>query len=162
MHRGRQAESGSGVDLPVTPMLDMTFQLLFFFIVTFSPQSLEGQLDFALPGGPAPGVDRPAEVAPAQEITVGPQLTIQVQATPIGAIARIVVSSRPDQTFATVPELAAFLQQARAGQVIQPLEVTIQAPDNLKYACLIQVVDACSKAGLRVGFAAPDRTLAAR
>src|SRR4051812_44278347 len=46
----RATDAGVEVDLPVTPMLDMTFQLLFFFIVTFNPQSLEGQLDFTLPG----------------------------------------------------------------------------------------------------------------
>ena len=45
----RKREPGVEVELPITPMLDMTFQLLFFFIVTFNPQSLEGQLDFMLP-----------------------------------------------------------------------------------------------------------------
>src|SRR5262245_53146242 len=42
----------SKVVLPITPMLDMTFQLLFFFIVNFKGMStamIEGQMDMALP-----------------------------------------------------------------------------------------------------------------
>ncbi len=36
-------------DLPITPMLDMSFQLLAFFIITFKPASTEGQLALTLP-----------------------------------------------------------------------------------------------------------------
>jgi biopolymer transport protein ExbD len=36
-------------DLPITPMLDMSFQLLAFFILTFQPGPTEGQLAMALP-----------------------------------------------------------------------------------------------------------------
>jgi biopolymer transport protein ExbD len=36
-------------DLPITPMLDMSFQLLAFFIMTFKPAPTEGQLMLALP-----------------------------------------------------------------------------------------------------------------
>ena len=39
----------SKVALPITPMLDLTFQLLFFFIVNFRPADLEGQMEMALP-----------------------------------------------------------------------------------------------------------------
>ena len=36
-------------DLPITPMLVMSFQLLAFFIITFKPASTEGQLSLMLP-----------------------------------------------------------------------------------------------------------------
>ena len=36
-------------DLPITPMLDMSFQLLAFFIMTFRPAPLEGQIAMSLP-----------------------------------------------------------------------------------------------------------------
>src|SRR3954470_9383306 len=41
----------SKIVLPITPMLDMTFQLLFFFIVNFrpAPATMEGQIEMALP-----------------------------------------------------------------------------------------------------------------
>src|SRR5262245_12443937 len=37
------------VSLPIVPMLDMSFQLLFFFIITFSPGQPEGQIALNLP-----------------------------------------------------------------------------------------------------------------
>ena len=50
-HRSKPPNE-SKVQLPITPMLDMTFQLLFFFIVNFkgmSTATIEGQMDMALP-----------------------------------------------------------------------------------------------------------------
>jgi biopolymer transport protein ExbD len=41
--------SDPGINRVVTPMLDMTFQLLFFFLLMFRPPIAEGQIDFALP-----------------------------------------------------------------------------------------------------------------
>ena len=53
-------------DLPITPMLDMSFQLMAFFIFTFRPAPTEGQIAMSLPkmeGGdtaiPSPSEDRP-------------------------------------------------------------------------------------------------------
>src|SRR5262245_14504471 len=37
------------VYLPIVPMLDMSFQLLFFFIITFNPGQREGQMAMNLP-----------------------------------------------------------------------------------------------------------------
>src|SRR5207249_4090980 len=37
------------VALPIVPMLDMSFQLLFFFIITFNPGAVEGQMAMNLP-----------------------------------------------------------------------------------------------------------------
>src|SRR4051794_8361060 len=41
-HRRRGGEPGPEVTLPITPMLDMSFQLLFFFMATFNPTDPEG------------------------------------------------------------------------------------------------------------------------
>jgi biopolymer transport protein ExbD len=41
-HRRRNREPGPEVTLPITPMLDMSFQLLFFFMATFNPTDPEG------------------------------------------------------------------------------------------------------------------------
>ena len=38
-----------GVTLPITPMLDMSFQLLCFFVLTFRPAPAEGQIAVTLP-----------------------------------------------------------------------------------------------------------------
>jgi len=48
-HRHRQKPDHVEPDLPITPMLDMSFQLLAFFIMTFHPTQTEGQIMVALP-----------------------------------------------------------------------------------------------------------------
>src|SRR6516164_148323 len=49
MFHRRKAEPGPEVELPITPMLDMAFQLLAFFILTYHPSALEGQVALAQP-----------------------------------------------------------------------------------------------------------------
>jgi hypothetical protein len=47
-HRRSAGEPGPEVTLPITPMLDMSFQLLFFFMATFNPTDPEGAQTLAL------------------------------------------------------------------------------------------------------------------
>ena len=49
----------SKIVLPITPMLDMTFQLLFFFITSFNPADQEGQIEMALPSEVIKATDKP-------------------------------------------------------------------------------------------------------
>jgi biopolymer transport protein ExbD len=44
----RKGDPSSEVILPITPMLDMAFQLLMFFIITYHPSALEGEMDLAM------------------------------------------------------------------------------------------------------------------
>ncbi len=65
MTRRRGGEEGNEeAPLPITPMLDVAFQLLAFFIMTYSPSDLEGQLDQGLPGVAEKRALQPAEVKP--------------------------------------------------------------------------------------------------
>jgi len=49
MFRRRQGTDFVEPDLPITPMLDMSFQLLAFFIMTFRPAPTEAQIAMTLP-----------------------------------------------------------------------------------------------------------------
>ncbi len=73
-------------DLPITPMLDMSFQLMAFFVFTFRPTPSEGQIAMALPkeeGGEAaltiPSID---DDKPVKQV-------VKVQASDNGTIADI-------------------------------------------------------------------------
>ena len=49
--RSRHPDSGGGgvaLGLIITPMLDMSFQILAFFIMTYNPSALEGHINGAL------------------------------------------------------------------------------------------------------------------
>src|SRR6516162_7374228 len=45
MSRRLKAAGGMEVELPITPMLDMAFQIMIFFIVTYHPSALEVHID---------------------------------------------------------------------------------------------------------------------
>ena len=59
-------------DLPITPMLDMSFQLMAFFIITFRPMPTEGQMALALPSmeGGGVSISDPLESEKAKDVTV--------------------------------------------------------------------------------------------
>src|SRR4030088_2922513 len=71
--RRKGKEAPTELTMPITPMLDMSFQLLFFFITTFKlPTGMEGEMDLALPRegqvgnpvqqGPVAAADLPLEI----------------------------------------------------------------------------------------------------
>lgn len=60
MFRRRQVTDHVEPDLPITPMLDMSFQLLAFFIMTFKPAPTEGQIAMTLPKEEGGGVTMPS------------------------------------------------------------------------------------------------------
>jgi biopolymer transport protein ExbD len=84
--RRRKAEA-SGVEptLPITPMLDMAFQLLAFFIFTYHPSDLEGQMDLSLPAEPVAQAHKPEQVDPTtkpdknQDLELPADLTVLVK-----------------------------------------------------------------------------------
>lgn len=59
-------------DLPITPMLDMTFQLLSFFIMTFNPQAKEQMIFITLPTqeGGGSSIPDPTDSTPKPVILV--------------------------------------------------------------------------------------------
>src|SRR5947209_2126640 len=62
--RRHKPDNDSKISLPITPMLDMTFQLLFFFITSFNPADQEGQIDMALPSEDIKAAHKKEDVKP--------------------------------------------------------------------------------------------------
>src|SRR5262245_58807077 len=88
-------------DLPITPMLDMSFQLLFYFVVTFKVMPTEGQIPLTLPreeGGPSPAVPSVLDDEPEEVV-------VQVTAADNGAVAGITL--RTGRAVADVEKLGA-------------------------------------------------------
>src|SRR5947209_1976009 len=65
--RHAKKDPAPGVVLPITPMLDMAFQLLTFFIMTYHPSQLEGQVDLLLPSKVEKAAHDPKDVNPRVE-----------------------------------------------------------------------------------------------
>jgi biopolymer transport protein ExbD len=157
MARSRKDEVAPEVELPITPMLDMTFQLLTFFIFTYHPSAVEGQMEFSLPTSTLPGqvATLPPAIVPAPDDDRS-QLTVVLKAQhdgiSEGALSMVLLQSPGGETpFRNLDDLGRYLQEQRLSGTVQ-----IQAESKLKYAWVAEAMDLCLKAGFKqVGFASP-------
>jgi biopolymer transport protein ExbD len=147
--RKRKVESPPvDVTLPITPMLDMSFQLLSFFILTFHPMPVEGQLSVNLPKVDA--ADK-AEVDPSTLEDQKDEYTVTVIANSTGEIANLGLKG-PAADLGNIKNLAELLDQlkkiAKSTQKgAAGIAVTIEASPDLLYARLIELMDLCKRAG---------------
>ena len=138
-------------DLPITPMLDMSFQLLAFFLMTFNPSPIEGHMDMALPKEMG---DANSNVVPPPDPTKEEpeELTVQVDATDAGAIADIRLSSKNTSALSLGSDSAKLfsaLQARRKDIGDKPAKVRLECGDNLSYKLLIKLMDEITRAGFK-------------
>jgi biopolymer transport protein ExbD len=152
--RKRQGTDFVEPDLPITPMLDMSFQLLAFFIMTFQPKPNEGQIALTLPkeeGGP--GVANSSVV----DDNKPRHFIVRVTATESGNIDTITFSEDaspvPPRTVGGDRPVEAYRDELKA--LAEQLErdkktgkVTLELADKLLQAYVVQLVDT----GIRAGF----------
>ncbi len=115
-------------ELPMTPMIDIVFQLLIYFILTFEPQDVMAHLD----------VFRPAPDAEPREEMETPNV-LQIVVYPDG----FTLNERP-MTLVNIERNLARLAALDRNQT-----VLIMATARSRHENLIQVLDLCAKVGLR-------------
>jgi biopolymer transport protein ExbD len=134
------------VFFPVVPMLDMSFQLLAFFILTFQAPTRETRIDLDLPASPvvAAPSNRPRSDA-ADLIGAPTELIVRARAGASGELA----SLRLQQAILSGPDdLATRLRKLVALAGVKPVEVSIVADANLNFEATAKLVGACSLAGV--------------
>ena len=154
MGRRRKRRIQSEVELNLAAMLDMAFQLLAFFVLTFRSPPLEGQISLRLPPpqavvGAKTGQQAGEDLSNKNPLKNLNTLTISVFADPrTGAIASLGVGE------SQVPGLAAL--EGRLKEVFadpgNPFDqVIIQVSDSCRYDELMKVIDICTRQKLPDG-----------
>ena len=133
------------VELNMASMLDMAFQLLTFFILTFRPPPLEGQLRMTLPPPqpiahvgpqePKPGADPSKGQVPGVETLL---ITIAGRRSGIEAI------SVGERSTRSLVELNRWLKEAIGGADSPFRQIVLQVSDDLPYGDLLKVVEVCA------------------
>jgi len=167
----RKPEAESKISLPITAMLDMTFQLLFFFIINFRPADLEGQMDMALPAQDEKQAHDAKTADPTKEVAKDPQpeieadLTLRVR-TPgaqnsQGGIDVISISDaklpkeKPDEV-KDLDALKAYLDKKKKEGKIKDA-IKVQGDGRLRMKHVIEVMDVCRNAGIdKISFVPPS------
>jgi biopolymer transport protein ExbD len=131
-------------------MLDMAFQLLAFFIVTFKAPSMETHLDLDLPATPvallaaARGEARPT---PARNVDTDLEndLLVRAEANDLGDLDGLRLGE------AKLPDLASLGKRLRRYVELlegRPLRVRLVADDRLRYEPAARIIATCSAAGV--------------
>ena len=133
------------ITIPITPMLDMAFQLLTFFILTYRPLPAEGQFSMnLLPAQPATVISKEAPKDEATNDALPAELrTLQttLRAGDDGTLGQITLSDNP---VASLDALRAELESLVNDPNLQFEQALIKVDPHLKYAELIKVVDVYS------------------
>jgi biopolymer transport protein ExbD len=143
------------VELQVTPMLDMAFQLLTFFIMTFRSTPTEGQFAMELlPAQPATRMDAPISAeATSSEVPAGLRtLPTSLWADEGGRIGRVVLG---EVDIYGMDQLQTELEDILGHKDEYPFDQALVKVDpKLKYAELIQVLDVFARLGVtKISFA---------
>jgi biopolymer transport protein ExbD len=151
------------VEIQMTPMLDMIFQLLVFFILTFRPVIDEGQFGVNVSGSTTSGTSALPTMVPGMlddaspqlsEIQFNPPLRVRLVSQPDGRLARngIILGDRPLQSM----EYLLFELRSLVRGSPDDFEVLIESDANLQYDHIVQAVNAISHAGVKkINFGPP-------
>ncbi len=131
-HRGRDDK----IELQMTPMIDVVFQLNIFFLFTFKIVLPEGDFNVQMPSAAAARAADPSEIPP---------LRLVLHAAPTGELADLQLSGR---SFGNGRDAFAQLQNYIRTQVVaeggaaDEQEVEIDADYNLNYDYVVRAITA--------------------
>ena len=145
----------SEVELNLAAMLDMAFQLLTFFILTFKPPPSEGQVSLRLPPPKPVTMVKEGQQAGADTSNTNPvvgvnTLTITVIATPSGGIDSMAIGEGSVGMSLTLLENT--LKDVFRKDSGNPFDqVVIQVGSDLRYSELMSIIDICTRQKLPSG-----------
>ena len=117
--------------LEMTPIIDMVFLLLIFFLVSTTFHQTEREMKIALP----------------EAVSAGPiSISLREIIINVGADGEIIVSGRT----ISADDLRVLIHEAVAANPDQ--KVTVRGDRNTLYANIINVLDVCKGAGLQEPF----------
>jgi biopolymer transport protein ExbD len=156
----RKPESGPEPNLPVTPMLDMAFQLLAFFVMTYHPSSFEGQMELSLPSEAITQAKSQAEVKEDAKPDKDKDLQLTADVTVIVRTQRDnvnngLISDLSLQDLSGTHPVGNSLDKLREelktrnATAENKENIKIQADGKLKWEEVVNVMDVCQQAGFK-------------
>lgn len=141
------------VQLNMAAMLDMAFQLLAFFILTYQPGKVEGCISIRMP--PATPITKPdtsgGAADPSQATALAGAVSLQITVTDNkkGGIGGIRVGEHPPVT-----DFHQLEEQLRALSKVSESpfdEVLLKVSRNLEYENVLKVIEICARNKLTSG-----------
>ncbi len=159
-HKTRHTLAETKCEIEMTPTLDIIFQLLIFFILTFKPITDEGQFGVNMSNLPGGSLALPTVVPGMGDDTASPDvqfippLRVLLSAGPGGHLSSSGIAVG-DVQLQSLDYLRFHIRSLVRGSADE-YEVVIEADPKLQYQYIVQAVNAISRAGVRkINFGAP-------
>ena len=143
-------KSSEEVELNLAAMLDMAFQILAFFILTFKPAPVEGQIQIRMP--PPQALAMKNATAKAGQDTASKELlqgentiTVVLTATPDGALNDIYVLNDKIDVDQKLGKFETKLKNLLTPADMPYDQLIIQVATNMRYEELMRVLGVCSR-----------------
>jgi biopolymer transport protein ExbD len=118
------------VELNMTPMIDVVFQLLAFFMFTLRISAVEGNFDIKMPADARAAVDMPDAM---------PAIKVRLAARPDGSLGQLLYNGKPLRDFAALrSQIVAFVGNDQA--IKESAEVEIDADYHLHYKYVMDTI----------------------
>ncbi|MBI1347205.1 biopolymer transporter ExbD [bacterium] len=138
MLRFRKSHASGSPSIPMSPLIDITFLLLIFFMLNLKIIAPEGNFDVTLPQPTAPIA---VEAPPAA-------LRVRLQADEAGALRAVLLGSRDlgagTEAFRRLTAELRRIQTAAAAATPDDWEIEIEADYDLQYEHLVHAISACT------------------
>jgi len=133
----RNAREAEKIEIPMTPMIDIVFQLLIFFIMTFKIVSLEGDFNIKMPAS------APSQGAPDEDQL--PPMKLRLTAGEGGGLSGITLN---DRQFTGLDELHVYIMDLvgsdESGEGLEGAEVELDCDYGLRYENVVAAITAVS------------------
>jgi biopolymer transport protein ExbD len=135
----RESSLGDKVSVDMTPMIDVVFQLMSFFMCTLKVVAPEGDFDIRMPLGVAAAAAAPDD----QQV---PPVRVKLSAGPDGALAGIAMNGQPVGDFEELRKRIVALVGTDSGpnSLAERTEVELDCDYGLKYANVVRAITAVS------------------
>lgn len=129
--------SSEEIELQMTPMIDIVFQLLVFFIMTFKIAAPEGDFNIRMPlAAPSQGIPEPDALPP---------IRVRLTASSGGGLGSIQFGTRALRNFEELrQEIIQMLGPNPGPSVVQNTEVELDCDYQLQYQFVIEAITAVS------------------
>ncbi|HID76258.1 MAG TPA: biopolymer transporter ExbD [Planctomycetaceae bacterium] len=133
----RAGQREEKIELMMTPMIDVVFQLLVFFVMTFKIVEPEGDFNIKMP------LAAPSEGIPP--IDALPPMPVRLRAGPGGRLASMQFGNRPLESFAELRQAVRRMVGDEAGPGrAADAEVELDCDYDLRYEYVVEAITAVS------------------
>ena len=126
------------VAINMTPMIDVVFQLMIFFMLTLNIIAPEGDFDIRMPLSKSAG-------PPTDDLQL-PPIRVRLAADPVGGLQGMTMNGEPVAGFDDLQQRVAGIVEAAvaSGGTAEDVELELDCDEELDYSHVVQAITAVS------------------